>query len=45
MAELWKGLPYLELKIVGLEDYNLFKDVIFAADRDMVPKGVVEVEL
>ena len=44
-AELRAGLPFLEMKIVALADYDFFARIIFATDRDGIPKGVVEVEL
>ena len=42
-AELRQGLPFLELKIVTEADYEFFKDVLFASDRDMIQKGLIEV--
>lgn len=44
-AALKQGLPYLEIKIVAAGDYDTFSTIIFATDRDMIPKGVVEVPL
>lgn len=43
--ELEKGFPYLDLHIVGTEDYNFFATDIFATDRSNVPKGMLEVEI
>jgi hypothetical protein len=40
--ELHQGLPFVELKVVNQADYARFRDVLFASDRDMIPKGVVE---
>ena len=42
-AELRQGLPFIELKIVSQTDYDRFRDVVFASDRDMIAKGVIEV--
>ena len=42
-AELRHGLPFTELKIVNEQDYERFRDVLFASDRHMIGKGVVEV--
>jgi hypothetical protein len=42
-SELREGLPFLEIKIVTLGDYNFFADTVFATDRDIIPKGMVEV--
>lgn len=44
-AALHEGLPFLELKIVGDDDYNFFALVMFGTDRAMIPKGVIEVVL
>jgi hypothetical protein len=44
-VELRQGLPFLEIKVVTREDYAFFADLLFATDRDMIPKGMVEVEL
>jgi hypothetical protein len=44
-AELRRGLPFLELKIVVAEDYDFLADTIFGSDRSMIQKGVVEVVL
>ena len=43
--ELLDGLPFVELKIVGPEDFALFVEHIFASDRLAVPKGMIEVVL
>jgi hypothetical protein len=42
-AEIRQGLPFLEIKIVGADDYEFFANVLFASDRDNIPKGMVEV--
>jgi hypothetical protein len=41
--ELLDGLPFIELKMVGTEDFALFVERIFASDRQAVPKGMIEV--
>ena len=43
--ELRQGLPFLEIKIVNTHDYGFFSDVLFATDRDMIPKGMIEVQI
>ena len=43
--ELRQGLPFLEIKIVTADDYEFFSTVLFATDRDMIAKGVIEVAL
>jgi hypothetical protein len=42
-ADLLRGLPFLEIKTVNQEDYDRFRDILFASDRAMIAKGVVEV--
>jgi len=42
-TELARGLPFLEIKIVNREDYDFFAEVLFASDRAMIPKGIIEV--
>lgn len=43
--ELNTGLPYLELKLVGLADFNEYVNVTFGSDRMGIPKGMIEVIL
>jgi hypothetical protein len=43
--ELSKGLPFLELKRVRQRDFDFFINVMFATDRQMIAKGLVEVIL
>jgi hypothetical protein len=43
--ELRNGLPFLEIKIVTEEDFDFFAGTIFASDRDMIAKGMVEISL
>ena len=44
-VELRDGLPFVDLHVVGAEDFDLFVNAIFGTDRFTVPKGVVEVLL
>jgi hypothetical protein len=43
--ELLDGLRFIELKLVGAEDFALLVEHIFASDRQAVPKGMIEVAL
>lgn len=43
--ELERGLPFLDIAIVGRQDFDRFIARIFAADRHGIPKGMVEVIL
>ena len=43
--ELRQGLPFLEIKVVTEEDFRFLVETLFASDRKMAPKGVVEVVL
>ena len=43
--DLLDGLPFIELKIVGAEDFALLVEQIFASDRQAIPKGMIEVLL
>jgi hypothetical protein len=43
--ELLDGLPSIELKMVGAEDFALLVERVFASDRQAVPKGMIEVAL
>lgn len=45
VKELRGGLPFLEMKLVGQQEFNDYVDVIFGTDRVGVPKGMVEVIL
>ena len=44
-AELWAGLPFIQLVIVGEAEFTLYVEAIYATDRHAVPKGMVEVIL
>jgi hypothetical protein len=39
------GLPFLELRVVNQEDYLWYSSVMFASDRAMIAKGVIEVAI
>lgn len=41
--ELNEGLPFLQLQIVPLEDFDWLTGFFFASDGEMTPKGMVEV--
>jgi hypothetical protein len=42
-AELLAGLPFINLELVDLEGFQLFTERTFATDRNLAPKGMVEV--
>ena len=44
-AQLRKGLPFVELRIVRRPEYDFYRDQFYASDRDMIAKGVIEVLL
>jgi len=44
-AELLRGLPFLEIDLVNQEDFDVLVETFFATDRQLVPKGMVEVIL
>jgi ADP-heptose:LPS heptosyltransferase len=43
--ELLQGLPFLEIALVGQEDFDELVSVTFASDRFEAPKGMIEVIL
>jgi len=43
--ELAAGLPFIDLKRVRADQFELFVQEIFATDRDDIPKGMIEVVL
>ena len=45
IKQLRGGLPFLEMKLVGQEDFDEFVNVTFGTDRMGVPKGMIEVIL
>lgn len=44
-AELLNGLPFLEIALVGPEDFSELVSLTFATDRHGAPKGMIEVIL
>src|SRR5437660_1371164 len=42
-AELLAGLPFINLELVDLDGFQQFTEKTFATDRNLVPKGMVEV--
>jgi len=42
-SEIEAGLPFLEIKLVGQTEFDYMVESVFGSDRDMVPKGVVEI--
>lgn len=44
-AELHAGLPFIELKRVRHDQFDLFVNEIYATDRSNTPKGMIEVVL
>jgi len=43
IEELRDGLPFLEMKLVGQDEFDEYVNDTFALDRDGVPKGMIEV--
>jgi hypothetical protein len=44
-AELLAGLPFINMELVDPEAFRHFTERTFATDRNLVPKGMVEVVL
>ena len=42
-AELLAGLPFINLELVDQDGFRQFTERTFATDRNLVPKGMVEV--
>jgi hypothetical protein len=42
-SEISRGLPFLEIAVVTQKDFEFLSAVMFSTDRDMIPKGLVEV--
>lgn len=42
-TELLAGLPFINLELVDLEAFRQFTEKTFATDRNLVPKGMLEV--
>ena len=45
LAEIAKGLPFLDIQLVENRDFTMLVDQFFATDRHSTPKGLVEVIL
>ena len=45
VEELVDGLPFISLELVEAKEFAILVEEFFATDRDMIPKGVVEVIL
>jgi hypothetical protein len=45
VKQLRGGLPFLEMKLIGQEDFDDYVNVTFGTDRMGVPKGMIEVIL
>ncbi|MBN2296055.1 MAG: hypothetical protein JXM70_26725 [Pirellulales bacterium] len=41
--EMLSGLPFINMELVDQEGFEQFTEKTFATDRDLVPKGMVEV--
>jgi hypothetical protein len=44
-AELWAGLPFIQMALVGQSEFDLYVSKIYATDRHGNAKGMVEVIL
>lgn len=44
-TELLAGLPFVNLELVDQEGFQQFTERTFATDRNLVPKGMVEISL
>ena len=42
--EILAGLPFLQIELAESEAFQDFVNVVFASDRKMTPKGVIEVQ-
>lgn len=42
-AELLDGLPFINMELVDAEAFDQFTQRTFATDRELVPKGMIEV--
>ena len=42
-TELLSGLPFVNMELVDQEGFQQFTEKTFATDRDLVPKGMIEV--
>ena len=44
-ADLLAGLPYINLQLVDEKTFRQFTEKTYATDRNLVPKGMVEITL
>ena len=44
-AELWAGLPFIQMAVVGQEEFDLYVTEIYGTDRHALAKGMIEVIL
>ncbi len=44
-AELWAGLPFIQIVLVGQNEFELYVEKIYATDRHGIAKGMIEVIL
>jgi hypothetical protein len=44
-AELWAGLPFIQMVVVGQKEFDLYVQEIYATDRHGTPKGMIEIIL
>jgi hypothetical protein len=44
-AELWAGLAFIQMALVGQKEFDLYVEEIYATDRHAKAKGMVEVIL
>jgi hypothetical protein len=44
-AELWAGLPFIQIAVVGQKEFYLYVGAIYATDRHGTTKGMLEVIL
>jgi hypothetical protein len=42
-AELWAGLPFIEIALVGPTEFKLYVEEIYGTDRHATAKGMIEV--
>ena len=42
-ADLLSGLPFINMELVDREAFDQFTEKTFATDRELVPKGMIEV--
>lgn len=43
--EIYVGLPFLQIHVVGQKELDILVNEIFASDRETTPKGLIEVGL